>query len=125
MNRKPIFLIILIISIQVLLIGCKHNDDTYTVWTCVDSYTDFQNVFGDLDDDYFTKISFSNDGWNLLYPSLSNADKYQWDEEKITSYFIGRSFIESQAKELTSWLITTKHGMVSLRKGNTVYSIIK
>ena len=47
MNRKPIFLIILIISIQVLLIGCKHNDDTYTVWTSVDSYTDFQNVFGD------------------------------------------------------------------------------
>ena len=125
MKKQAILLLILIVSIPLFLNGCKQHDDTYTVWTTTDSYTDFKNVFGDLDDDYFTKITFSDEGWNLLSSSLNNTNKYQWDEEMIKTYFIGRAFIDSQAKELTSWLITTKHGMVSLRKGNKVYSIIK
>ena len=127
MKKQTMLLGVLVITFSFLLFGCgiKNQDNSYNVWTSTDSYADFQIVFGDLDDDYFTKITFNDNGWSQFQPVLNSCSKYKWDYDMIKKWFIGREFIDSQANELTSWLVTTNHGMVSLRKGNTVYSIIK
>lgn len=130
--KKQILGLLICISVMVFFSSCQNNansddtrDDTYTVWTDVSNYTEFQTQFGDLDDGMYTRINISASGWTQLSSSLGSTGKHKWDKEQIKDWFIGRGFGEYESTKETAWLTSSDHGMIASRTKNTVYYILK
>ena len=131
MKRKFLVLVTIIGLACLCFTGCSnpYNSDssepTYTVWTDVSNYTEFQTNFGNLDDGMYTRFNISASGWSQLSSSLGSTGKHKWDKEQIKDWFIGRGFGESESTRETAWLTSSDHGMIATRTGNTVYYILK
>jgi len=126
--KKKILGLLICISVMVFFSSCKNietSEDTYTVWTDVSNYTEFQNTFGDLDDGMYTRFNISASGWKQLSSSLDSTGRHNWDKGQIKDWFIGRGFGEYESTKETAWLTSSDHGMIASRTKNTVYYILK
>ena len=111
----------------IMLTGCKMEPDeqTYTIWTDLTSYSEYYSAFGSLGDGYYVRYEFTSSEWNTISPSLTNEGKNNWTESQIKNWFIGRGFGNSEANQETAWLITINHGFIASRSGSIVYMILK
>ena len=122
---------LLLISIFVVLfIGCQNNtdddEDSYTVWTDVGTYSEFQSVFNtSLDDGMYVRLEFTSSQWLQISPSLTNEGRHSWTKRKIKAWLLGRGFGDSEATKESAWMITITHGFIASRIGSAVYFILK
>ncbi len=130
--KKLLIILCAALCLAIGLTGCSNaaggdSDETYIVWTSVDSYTDFQSAFNTtLNDGMYMHAEFNSEGWSQISPLLPNdEDKHDWSQDKIRTWLIGRGFGNSEATQESAWITTINHGFISSRTGNTVYTIIK
>ena len=119
--------IVVAIIFSLSFIGCDNDpsDPTYTVWTDVVSYSEYQSVFGTLNDGYYTRYQFTTSEWNAISPSLTSEGRFNWTEGQIRQWFIGRGFGNSEANQEAAWLMTISHGFIAERTGSIVNMILK
>ena len=85
-NRKLSFIMVLALLFTSLsLIGCQNNtdddEDTYTVWTDVGTYSEFQSTFNTtLDDGMYVRLEFSASQWSQISGSLTSEGKHSWTD---------------------------------------------
>jgi len=118
----------MILVFGIMLAGCKMEPEEgpYTVWTGTTTYNDeFIDKFGDLEDGYYFYDKLTDAEFRQISPSLRSSNKHKWTEDQLVNWFTGRDFDNSQARELTSWLIKNSHGYCAARTRTTVYIIIK
>ena len=100
------------------------GNEKYNVWTDSESYSTFVSETGvSLDDGKYIRSEIKN--WDEVGKSLTNEGKHRWDEANIKKWLFGIGFGEYESTKESSWLVTTDHGMIVSRTGNTVYMIIK
>jgi hypothetical protein len=106
------------------LTGCPmESEKTYTVWSFTSSYSEYSSTFGTLNDGYYRRIEvFSGE---INYSALPNQFKYNWTENEIYNWFLGRDFTSSESNEMKAWVITHKHCIVASRSGSIVHMLIK
>jgi hypothetical protein len=116
---------VILFLFSITIISCKEpdSDPTYTIWTDTTTYSDFQDVFGELDDGWYLRFEIKN--WDEVSPTLPNEEKKKWTEDQINKWFIGRGFGNYEANKETAWLITIDHGFLASRSGSIVYMLIK
>ena len=126
MKRSTFFigLFVIIMSSIILLNGCKMNSDTtYTVWVWTESYSSYASEFGSLNDGAYRRIEmFSGE---INYSLLPNEFRRVWKENDIYNWLHGRGFISSEASEVTSWIVSTRHCIIASRSGSIVHMLIK
>jgi hypothetical protein len=124
MVNKTTFYGILVFIFGIFLIGCPMDSTpTYTVWVSTESYSEYQNAFGTLNDGSYRRIEvFSGE---IDYSALPNEFKRKWTENDIYNYLYGRGFISSEAREVTAWIVSTRHCIIASRSGGIVYMLIK
>lgn len=118
-----------IFFVAAILLGCQNNSElSYTVWTDVSSYSDYEKMFNDtLYDGYYKYLEFSNEQFSQMESILAAQNDYRhnWTEEELQKYFVGRGFDSKTASETVAWLVTVNHGFVASRSGDIVYYILK
>ena len=130
MNKiiKIRFVIVMVILFVLSFTGCKTepDDPTYTVWTDTITYSEFTSAFqATINDGYYVRLEITNSQWSQISPSLTNEGKYNWTENQIKNWFIGRGFGNSEANKETAWLMSINHGFIASRTGSLVYMILK
>ena len=124
--KKPFPLFILFIILFVSTSCSMNTEPTWTVYTDVDSYSEFKQVFGTtLDDGYYIRLEFSSNEWDAIKSSTIDDYKHQWTKAQIKDWFIGRGFGNSEAEKEIAWLTTIDHGFIASRTGSTVYFLLK
>lgn len=128
-KRTAVSAFLSLLLICMFLASCKTDDDeddTYTVWTDVTTYSEFQAIFNrTLGDGYYLYLEFSNSEWKEYFSDLTSEGRHNWTRDKIKEWFIGRSFGNAEAEKMTSWLMTVDHGVIFSRTGSLVYGIMK
>ncbi|MDR0655646.1 MAG: hypothetical protein LBG22_04960 [Treponema sp.] len=123
---KRVFLVGLIVIILGFA-GCKQPTDsepTYTVWTDVWTYAQFQSQIGvTLGDGYYIRFPLTDTEFRGFI--LSDQAKHDWTEGEIYDWLIGRGFGETEANREKAWLITTNHAFLASRTGYYVDVIVK
>lgn len=115
------------ILLCLFLAGCADSDEenTYTVWTDIVTYSEFQSAFNTtLNDGYYVRLEFTSSQWSQISSSLTE-ERHDWTRNKIKEYFIGRNFGSTEAEREVSWLMTINHGFIASRTGSLVYMIVK
>ena len=80
------------------------------------NYNDYIDTFQiALDDGYFIRSEFSGSQWDLISPSLTDYGKNNLTENQIRNWFIGHGFGNTEANQVTSWLLTIDHGIIFSR----------
>jgi len=128
--KKIKLVIILALLFTLIFIGCDldsndPSDPTYTVWTDVVTYSEYQSLFGTLGDGYYVRYQFTSSEWNAISPSLTSEGRFNWTENQIKQWFIGRGFGNYEATQQTAWLMTINHGFIAERTGSLVNMILK
>lgn len=130
-NRKLSFIMVLALLFTSLsLIGCQNNtdddEDTYTVWTDVGTYSEFQSTFNTtLDDGMYVRLEFSASQWSQISGSLTSEGKHSWTKSQIKDWLVGRGFGDSESTKESAWMTTIDHGFIASRTSSTVYYILK
>ena len=79
---KRIFFGLLIISVISFFNSCQNNvdsEDSYTVWTDLSTYSEFQSTFGTtLDDGMYVRLEFTSSQWSQMSGSLTNEGRHSW-----------------------------------------------
>jgi hypothetical protein len=121
--KKLIFSITIMVFLS-LLIGCKMDSEpTYTVWVFTESYSNYQSTFGSLNDGSYRRTEmFSGE---INYSAIPTEFKRNWTENDIYNWLHGRDFISSEAREVTSWIVSTRHCIIASRSGSIVHMLIK
>jgi len=116
--------VVIIAIFVIILAGCDlDSNKTYTVWSYTSSYSEYSKNFGSLNDGYYRRIEiFSGE---INYSAIPNEYKYNWTENEIYNWFLGRGFISSESNEMKAWVITHEHCIVASRSGSIVYMLIK
>jgi len=124
MVKKLFFMGVLVFIFGIFLIGCQMDSDpTYTVWVSTESYSEYASVFGALNDGYYRRIEmFSGE---INYSALPSEFKRNWTENDIYNWLYGRGFSSSEAKEVTAWIVSTRHCIIANRRGSIVDMLIK
>ena len=118
-------ILVMLLLFGLTLTDCPQepSEKTYTVWVSTESYSEYASVFGTLNDGYYRKIEmFSGE---INYSALPNEYKRDWTEEDIYNWLYGRGFISSEAKELTAWIVSTRHCIIANRRGSIVDMLVK
>ena len=121
----------MILVFGILLIGCETEpeDSTYTVWTNTFNFSlSSESVFADLQDGFYKRFELSNTGFEQeksVNFVNKNGLQNKWTEDQIYSYFIGLGFSSNIAKQQSSWLVSTNHGLIGKRTGASLYVILK
>lgn len=128
MNKKSAF-VILFFLILLAFNSCQNNsnsEDTYTVWTDLGTYSEFQSNFGTtLNDGMYVRIELTSSQWNQVSPTLTNEGRHTWTKSQIKDWLLGRGFGNSESTKESAWMTTIDHGLIASRTGNTVYLILK
>ena len=128
MNKKSAF-VILFFLILLAFNSCQNNsnsEDTYTVWTDLGTYSEFQSNFGTtLNDGMYVRIELTSSQWNQVSPSLTNEGRHTWTKSQIKDWLLGRGFGNSESTKESAWMTTIDHGLIASRTGSTVYLILK
>ena len=78
--KRIFFGLLIIISVIFCFISCQHNvdsEDSYTVWTDLSSYSEFQSTFGTtLDDGMYVRLEFTSSQWSQLSSSLTSEGRH-------------------------------------------------
>ncbi|MDR2304243.1 MAG: hypothetical protein LBE10_06620 [Treponema sp.] len=123
---KKIFLAGLIVIILGFA-GCTQPTDsepTYTVWTDVWTYAQFQGELGTtLQNGYYMRFELTNSEFSQIY--RPDECKHDWTEDQIYDWFIGRGFGDTEANREKAWVITVNHGFLASRTGNFVDVLVK
>jgi hypothetical protein len=129
MTKKNIFLIVAYSLFLMVMVGvslsCSDDDEerTYTVWVSTESYSEYSKVFGTLSDGSYRRTEmFSGE---INYSALNNEYKRDWTENDIYNWLYGRGFISSEAREVTAWIVSTRHCIIANRRGSIVDMLIK
>ena len=128
MNKTSKFWLVIVLAILIAFTftGCEMEPEpTYTVWTDVITYSEYQRVFGTLRDGYYIRYQFTSSEWNAISPSLTSEGRFNWTENQIKQWFIGRGFGNNEANQETAWLMTISHGFIASRTGSIVDMILK
>ena len=122
---KPVIIMALLFAFA--FTGCEIEpaETTYTVWTDVVTYSEYQSLFGTLSNGYYIRYQFTSAEWNAISPSLTSEDRFKWTESQIKKWFIGRGFGNYEANQETAWFITINHGFIAERTGSLVNMILK
>ena len=127
--KKKLFVLFTIIGIVSLsFISCQFDseDDTYTVWTDLSSYSDFQsNLNTTLTDGMYVRLEFTSSQWSQISPSITSEGRHSWTKSQIKDWLLGRGFGDSESTQESAWITTIDHGFIASRTGNTVYYILK
>ena len=125
--KRKILLFTIFMTIAIAFVGCKTNgDETYTVWTDIGTYSEFQTSFGTtLNDGEYLRLEFTSTQWNQISASTTNEGRHSWTKAQIKDWFLGRGFGDNEATRESSWITTIHHGFIASRTGNTVYLILK
>ena len=127
--KKKLFVLFTITGIIILsFISCQFNneDDTYTVWTDVSSYSVFQSIFNTtLNDGMYVRLELTSSQWSQISPSLTSEGRHSWTKSRIKDWLLGRGFGNSESTKESAWMTTIAHGFIATRTGNTVYYILK
>ena len=127
-NKKISFIWIIAIFFAALsLNSCKSNaEETYTVWTGVTTYSEFQSAFNTtLDDGMYLRVELTSYDWSQISPSLTNEGKHSWTKDQIKDWLIGRGFGDTESTRESAWITTIDHGLIASRTNSTVYLILK
>lgn len=129
MKRKLIVLATIIGIVCFSFISCSNltsSEPTYTVWTDIGTYSEFQSSFGTtLNDGEYLRLEFTSAQWNQIASSATSEGRHNWTKDQIKDWFLGRGFGNYEATKESSWMTTIEHGFIASRTGNTVYLIIK
>ena len=127
--EKDFFGLLIIISVISFFSSCQNNvdsEDSYTVWTDLSSYSEFQSTFGTtLDDGMYVRLEFTSSQWSQLSSSLTSEGRHSWTKSQIKDWLLGRNFGDSESTKESAWLTTVDHGFIASRTDNTVYYILK
>ena len=132
MKRKG-FLLLVVVAFCFAAISCSNpsssstpSEATYTVWTDLSTYSDFQTVFNTtLDDGLYLRLEFTSAQWNQISGSLTSEGRHSWTKSQIKDWLLGRGFGDSESTKESAWFATIDHGFIASRTGNTVYLILK
>ena len=136
---------IIILVIGMTVVGCDigpkdDGDPTYSVWTAVMNYTDFQAmVRAEYDDPGFMMNDRSwwafefgtPDRYNQVLSFLNSSEQVgnktqnNWTKNQLIDYFIGRGADNAYANEAASQVITSVRLGLAGRRGSLVYMLIK
>ena len=122
--------VVVLLSICISFVGCQNNvgddEDTYTVWTDVSTYSEFQSAFGTtLADGMYIRLEFTSSQWSQISDSLTSEGRHSWTKTQIKDWLIGRGFGDTESTQESAWLTTIDHGFLVTRTGSTVYYILK
>ena len=127
--KRIFFGLLIIISVLFCFSSCQNNvdsEDSYTVWTDLSSYSEFQSTFGTtLDDGMYVRLEFTSSQWSQLSSSLTSEGRHSWTKSQIKDWLLGRSFGDLESTKEFAWLTTVDHGFIASRTDNTVYYILK
>ncbi|MBQ0090567.1 MAG: hypothetical protein KBT27_14675 [Prevotellaceae bacterium] len=122
-----ILTLVLLLFVAMVLPSCKDKgEETYTVWTETDTYSQFQSAFQTtLNDGYYIRVEITQSQWEQIGPKLGSNGRHNWDQAAIKKWLISNGFGESEANKESSWLALVGHGFLAVRSGNLVYIIVK
>ena len=99
--KRIFFGLLIIISVIFCFSSCQNNvdsEDSYTVWTDLSSYSEFQSTFGTtLDDGMYVRLEFTSSQWSQLSSSLTSEGRHSWTKSQIKDWLLGRSFGDSES----------------------------
>ena len=128
MNKKIIFVFLSFMTLFTFN-SCQNNansEDTYTVWTDLGTYSEFQSSFGtNLNDGMYVRLELTSTQQNQVSPSLTNEGRHTWTKNQIKDWFLGRGFGDYESTKESAWITTIDHGFIASRTGNIVYLILK
>jgi len=131
---KKFFALFFILFFSFICLSCKPEDDdnetTYTVWTDVDSYSNFESTFNTtLTDGMYLRLEFTSSQWSQISSKMTSSAndeyKHNWTKSQIKDWLLGRGFGDYESTKESAWLTTISHGFIASRTNNTVYYIIK
>lgn len=128
--KRTVFTILALVSlllVTMVMPSCKDKgEETYTVWTDTETYSDFQRDFQTtLNDGYYVRVELTREQWEQIGPNLGSEGRHKWDEATIKKWLISNGFGESEANKESSWFALIDHGFLATRTGNLVYLILK
>ena len=132
MKRKG-FVLLVAVALCFAAISCSNpsssstpSEETYTVWTDLSTYSDFQTVFKTtLNDGMYLRLEFTASQWNQMSGTLTSEGRHSWTKSQIKDWLLGRGFGDSESTKESAWFATIDHGFIASRTGNTVYYILK
>ncbi len=132
MKRKSI-IVFLVITFCFALLSCSNqstpstpSEETYTIWTDLSTYSDFQTLTNaTLNDGMYSRLEISTSLWEQISGSLTSEGRHSWTKSQIKDWLIGRGFGDSESTKESSWFATIDHGFIATRTGNTVYYMLK
>ncbi|MBP3709513.1 MAG: hypothetical protein J6I73_03790 [Treponema sp.] len=127
--KKKILRLVLIVSVILAFSSCQNNvgsEEVYTVWTDLETYSEFQSTFGrSLDDGMYIRLEFTSSQWNQISSSLTSEGRHSWTKSQIKDWFLGRGFGDYESTKESAWMTTIEHGFIASRTRNIVYFILK
>jgi hypothetical protein len=112
--------------VLVMFTGCPEAEKTYTVCTGAFIFNSQNEIFGSLQDGQYCRIGLTKDDFDLVkLIDFSNRPQYNWTENQLRSFFLGWGFTNAAATEQAAWLASIDHGWIGIRKGTSVYALLK
>ena len=126
-TMKKLFHLLAVVVLLITAISFQScNDETYTVWTDTETYSQFVSETNTtLGDGNYIKVEIVQANWEEMAKSLTGEGRHKWDEATIKKWFISYGFGETEATRESSWLTIVDHGFVVVRNGNIVNMILK
>jgi len=124
----PLLALVFVITLASCLFNNDEDEDygtKYTVWTGKKTYSDFEAVFGELEDGYYSWDEFTDAEFSKISKTLKDKNKHSWSEIKIQDYLMNRDFDYNTAEKATTKLLAFKHGYIASRSGYSVFIIVK
>ena len=98
---KGFFGLLIIISVISFFSSCQNNvdsEDSYTIWTDLSSYSEFESTFGTtLNDGMYVRLEFTSSQWSQLSSSLTSEGRHSWTKSQIKDWLLGRGFGDSES----------------------------
>lgn len=128
MKRSRIFSLVMAVLMLMCLsfTACNSGDThTYKVWTGTFNFSS-SGLFGTLQDGYFSRVELTKTQFDSYKSnSFQNRPENVWTEDQVYTYLIGLGFGNTVAKTQTEWLISIDHGIIGIRKGPLLYTLLK
>jgi len=119
----------MVLALGLAFMSCKADSEpTYMVWATTMPYSEWQPTFGGggtLNDNAYGYAEVSQSDFNESKAFLPDAWKHDWTQDQIYTWFLEKTFGETTARMLASWLVSVDHGAIALRRGSQVHGIMK
>ena len=131
--KQKSFVVLLLVGFCFAILSCSSptnsstpSEETYTVWTDLSTYSEFQSLFNTtLNDGMYSRLEFTTSQWNQISGALTNEGRHSWTKNQIKDWLIGRGLGDAESTQESAWFATIDHGFLASRTGNTVYYMLK